>query len=176
MKRRNNVIYLDPKRYLGKRGFTLIEVVVVMAIIAVLATLVVGAITIARTQALDTRLRNDARTIKAALEAYYAKNNHYVRWFTMTSAYDVGSPNANYDPISNPRLRTFLPNNFPWYTPAGSANADVCYSTVNNGESYKLWVITAERADNIVNTDGNFTKCNEDDLANVPANDNYSAD
>ena len=51
------------------QGFTLIEVVVVMAIIAVLAVLIVGAITIARNTAKETVHRSNARTIKAGMEA-----------------------------------------------------------------------------------------------------------
>ncbi|MEK7447226.1 MAG: prepilin-type N-terminal cleavage/methylation domain-containing protein [Patescibacteria group bacterium] len=57
------------------QGFTLIEVVVVMAIIAVLAVLVTGAIGIARRMARDTTRRADLRTLNTALVAFYTKNH-----------------------------------------------------------------------------------------------------
>lgn len=59
------------------KGFTLIEVVVVMAIIAVLAVLIVGAITVARNTATETTNRTNAKTMQAALEASYSKNRSY---------------------------------------------------------------------------------------------------
>ncbi len=59
------------------QGFTLIEIVVVMAIIAALAALVVGAISIARRTAIETVHRSNARTIKAGIEAYYGRYKSY---------------------------------------------------------------------------------------------------
>ncbi len=61
----------------AEAGFTLIELVVVMAIIAVLATLIIGAIKIARTTAAETEHMSDARTLQAGLEAYYARYKSY---------------------------------------------------------------------------------------------------
>lgn len=54
-------------------GFTLIELVVVMAIIAVLAVLIVGAIVVARRTTTETANRSNAKTIETGLEAYYGK-------------------------------------------------------------------------------------------------------
>lgn len=61
----------------NKKGFTLIEIVVVMAIIAVLAVLVVGAITVARRTSDETRNRSAAKAIATALEARYSQNRTY---------------------------------------------------------------------------------------------------
>lgn len=60
-----------------RKGFTLIEIVVVMAIIAVLAVLVVGAITVARNTAKETAHRGNAKTIQSGMEAYYSRNKQY---------------------------------------------------------------------------------------------------
>jgi len=59
------------------KGFTLIEVVVVMAIIAVLAVLITGAIQTARNVAKETTHRSNAKTIQAGMEAYYSKNKQF---------------------------------------------------------------------------------------------------
>lgn len=61
-----------------KKAFTLIELVVVMAIIAILALLVVGAIVVARNTARRTANNSNATTLQTALEANFAKNRSYV--------------------------------------------------------------------------------------------------
>lgn len=73
-----------------KKGFTLVEIVVVMAIIAVLATLVVGAITVARNVAKETTHRANAKTIQTALEAKYARDKRYNN-VDGTVWYDLGN-------------------------------------------------------------------------------------
>jgi prepilin-type N-terminal cleavage/methylation domain-containing protein len=60
-----------------RKGFTLIELVVVMAIIAILALIVVGAIILARRTSIETTNRGNAKTIQTALEAYYARTRTY---------------------------------------------------------------------------------------------------
>ena len=60
-----------------RKGFTLIELVVVMAIIAVLALLVVGAIMVARRASIRTANTSNAQTLQTGFEAYYGKNRTY---------------------------------------------------------------------------------------------------
>lgn len=60
-----------------QKGFTLIELVVVMAIIAVLALLVIGAIIVARRTATETTNRSNMKTVQTALEATFAKYKTY---------------------------------------------------------------------------------------------------
>lgn len=59
----------------SKKGFTLIELVVVMAIIAVLSLLIIAAIAAARRASVESQNRGNARTVEVAMEAYAAKNN-----------------------------------------------------------------------------------------------------
>lgn len=56
-----------------KKGFTLIELVVVMAIIAVLAALMVAALSAARKQATNTQRMGNLKAVEAALETRSAK-------------------------------------------------------------------------------------------------------
>jgi prepilin-type N-terminal cleavage/methylation domain-containing protein len=58
-----------------KKGFTLIELVVVMAIIAILSVIIVGAILAARNAATQTQRTGAVRTIETALESRAAKCN-----------------------------------------------------------------------------------------------------
>ena len=58
-----------------KKGFTLIELVVVMAIIAILSVIIVGAILAARTAATNTQRTGAVRTIETALESRASRCN-----------------------------------------------------------------------------------------------------
>ena len=59
------------------KGFTLIELVVVMAIIAFLMLILIGGIIVARTASRTAANRTNGNSIRLALEAYYAKNQTY---------------------------------------------------------------------------------------------------
>jgi len=58
-------------------GFTLIEMLIVVAIIGILASIVVVGLNTSRKQARDTRRLADLRGIQTALELYYNKNGYY---------------------------------------------------------------------------------------------------
>lgn len=60
-----------------KGGFTLIELVVVMAIIAILAVLIIGAIIVARRVSTETTNRSNAKTVQTGLEAFYSRYKNY---------------------------------------------------------------------------------------------------
>ena len=59
----------------NKHGFTLIELVVVMAIIAILAALMVAAILAARNQATTTQRVGNVKTLETGLESWATKNS-----------------------------------------------------------------------------------------------------
>lgn len=59
----------------NRKGFTLMELVVVIAIIAILAGIIVAAIMMARRQATNTGRQGNVRTVEAALESYANANN-----------------------------------------------------------------------------------------------------
>jgi prepilin-type N-terminal cleavage/methylation domain-containing protein len=64
-------------RKINKKGFTLVEVVVVMSIIAVLALLTVGAIKSARFTSRTTTHITNAKILQAGMKAYFAKHKIY---------------------------------------------------------------------------------------------------
>jgi type II secretion system protein G len=60
-----------------RRAFTLIELLIVVAIIAILAAIAVPNFLEAQTRAKVSRAKSDLRTSAIALEAYYVDNNAY---------------------------------------------------------------------------------------------------
>lgn len=62
---------------MNKRGFTLIELIVVIAIIGLLSTLAVVALGSARVKARDAKRLSDLKQLQTALELYYTDLNLY---------------------------------------------------------------------------------------------------
>jgi prepilin-type N-terminal cleavage/methylation domain-containing protein len=59
------------------KGFTLVELLVVVAIIGLLASIIIVSLNSARTRAKDARRLSDIRAIISALELYYHDNEQY---------------------------------------------------------------------------------------------------
>jgi len=60
-----------------KRGFTIVELLVVVSIISLLASVVLGSLTTARMKGRDARRMEDIHQIQLALSLYYSDNGHY---------------------------------------------------------------------------------------------------
>lgn len=130
-----------------KQGFTLIELVVVMAIIAVLAALMVAALSAARRQARNTMRLSDAKTFQIALEMYHSKYGKFPINCTtyygggMESIYkttDCTWGNAPGKETARTLLDPYL-QNFSAHDPAGD-DTRVRYCP-HNSDSYSLYVI-----------------------------------
>ncbi len=65
----------NDKKY--SHGFTLIEFLVVIAIIGLLSSVVLSLLNTARMESRDARRINDLRQIKLALELYFDDNRSY---------------------------------------------------------------------------------------------------
>jgi general secretion pathway protein G len=61
----------------GERGFTLIELMIVVAIIAILAGILIPNFVNARAQAQTSACQSNLRAIATAMELYYADNQRY---------------------------------------------------------------------------------------------------
>jgi len=62
---------------MSKKSFTLVELLVVVAIISILASALMVGLGGARKKARDARRISDLRTVQSSLEVYYAQNDIY---------------------------------------------------------------------------------------------------
>src|ERR1035441_9345033 len=65
------------KLVLRQRGFTLLELLIVIVIIGILALLIIPNITSAPKKARDTKRKTDLTTLRKGLEEYFVNNNVY---------------------------------------------------------------------------------------------------
>ena len=65
------------KRTKGEKGFTLIELIVVIAVLGVLATLIIPRVVGVKSEAETAAMDANEKIIKNALERYYLDNDEY---------------------------------------------------------------------------------------------------
>jgi len=84
-------------------GFTLIEMLIVVAIIGLLSSVVLVGLGDVRREARDTRRISDLRQIQNALEIFYSREQRYPEDLYA----DI--PSAPFDPLPEPEIGTLLP-------------------------------------------------------------------
>jgi type IV pilus assembly protein PilA len=68
---------IAPQLLIRKSGFTLVEILIVIAIIGLLAVIAIPRFISYRSQAIDAQLKSDLRNAAVAVEAYFTKNTVY---------------------------------------------------------------------------------------------------
>ena len=84
----------------NKKGFTLIEMLIVVAIIAILSGLILTGLNRARMQSRDARRMADIKNIQAQLEVYYNSHNKYPA--------SLKDPDAKIQPLTDSQGNSYV--------------------------------------------------------------------
>ena len=74
---RRRLMLTKIRKKLDSKGFTLIELMIVIAIIGILAAIAIPQFASYRKKAYNAAALSDMKTAKTTLEAYYADNQYY---------------------------------------------------------------------------------------------------
>lgn len=79
-----------------KKGFTLVEMLVVIAIIAILAAIAFGAFSSVQKNSRDTKRKSNLSTLQSALEQYHADQNYYPASLDLSTVTAIVGIGATY--------------------------------------------------------------------------------
>jgi len=163
-----------------KRGFTIIELLVVISIIGLLSSMVLVSLDNARIKARDAKRQSDLSNISRALELYYSNHDSYPIGFA-GSVGNAGSDRAcwiNQDTVDlgcNPlgvliteNIMTFVP-----YDPGINVYVDIL-GGCGTAQFYAYWSDGPTYLLGAVNESQGRTGCTEIGNWNGPSNDFYT--
>lgn len=122
---------MNQKNESNSRGFTLVELLAVIMIIGLLATIMIINVNAARTKAKDSAVKANINNLREAGELYYSSNNNSYAGFCVTN--DCGSGSADWQRLC---AATKLQNGNTTVTCNASATAWCASSALVVGASH----------------------------------------
>lgn len=120
-----------------KNGFTLIELIVVVAVISFLASLVVASLSTARLKARTTHRIADLNQIRSALEIYYSTNGSYPSTGGVFKSECATWGGLAANDVIQGMVPTYM-SSFPSDPAMNKIANSSCYVYVSNGVDYAL--------------------------------------
>ena len=118
-----------------RKAFTLVELLTVVAIIGILASIVLTSLNATRVKSRDARRITDVDAIQASVEVYFRDNGHY----------PIAPSLVGFDPTSSIYSASVSAMLSPYYTvpqdPSGPSNGTpngYVYISTANGSDYKI--------------------------------------
>ncbi|MFZ1360779.1 MAG: type II secretion system protein [Candidatus Saccharimonadales bacterium] len=93
-----------------EKGFTIVELLIVIVVIGILAAIIIVAYTGVQNQARTTKAKSNASTIQKRLEAYYAENEGSYPTVSGWTSYTTAHPNAAGSIPANITVQTAAPS------------------------------------------------------------------
>lgn len=116
----------------SQKGFTLLELLVVVAIIAILATLILTNLNRARKQAQDAKVQSEVKAISDAVQLYQTSNSQMPSDFNVSRTTTLPSElMSNPDPLL--KTTPTHPSSTYHYYFTGSVGADGSYTYTVSG-------------------------------------------
>jgi len=140
-----------------KKGFTLVELMVVITVIAILMTIAIVSFTRIQKQARDTKRKADLRTIQTALQAYYTEFQTYpvVTSPTLVTSALTAFLTPNYIPSlpTSPRGSLGTNTDYTYVSDTLGYTYSMCDSLETASSSASMWVVSTSNAGGFGTTD-----------------------
>lgn len=154
---------------MSKRGFTLIETLVVVAIIGILASIIFVAVGNVRAKARDTQRITDMRALQTALEFYKNRFGEYPQTTVVSDCYGQTSFKEELEVLVTAGYISEIPNEpfFPtnenfsmcYYYESPSTESCTKDGTIDTSHSYLLRFSSEETDFNLANHAGDSKYC-----------------
>lgn len=130
------------------KGFTIVELLIVIVVIAILATLVIVTFTGIQQKARDSKRQTDVNALASHLAAYFANNGYYPTVTDLQNATWVSANMKGFDPsaLTDPKGGTITGNAPATGTYAYSYVTQGCTTTQASSSTNECtsFVLTAE--------------------------------
>ena len=125
-----------------RRGFTLIEILIVVVILGILAAIVVPQFTNAADEANDAAVRSQLQTLRGQIELYYAQNAAYPALLTsdwddmIDGDYLMGAPINTLTNSSTVKAAAAAGVGWVWAEKSGPSTAMVLTAVAADGSAF----------------------------------------